>query len=461
VGRVQKDFNNKNSFIGGIFTTTNRKIEDNLDFLRKSAYTGGLDFKHQWKNRKYYVEGNLILSQVQGSQESIQDTQESLTHLFQRTDANHVYVDPTKTSLTGTGGKIEFGKASTGNFRYGVGANWRSPELELNDTGFLRQADLIRQYAWMNYRILKPTGKFRSIFARLSQFSTYDFDGNYNRIQYQLNAHANFKNYWWIDFGMFHKPKIYSNTTLRGGPRWRFSEENALFSFFGSDERKKLRTSLGFVYSAAKQSNFSFFKIEGDITYQPTNALRISFGPEYSKNPNKTQYVTETSFNGVPRYILAEIDQQTLSMSIRLNYTINPDLSIQYYGQPFISRGKYKNFNYVTNPIASNLNDRFKLFENNQISFDAVNENYLVDENNNGITDYEIENPDFAFVQFRSNLVVRWEYIPGSEIFLVWSQGNTGLQDPKDHLFESLNNQIFGEKGQNTFLIKATYRFMF
>jgi hypothetical protein len=158
---------------------------------------------------------------------------------------------------------------------------------------------------------------------------------------------------------------------------------------------------------------------------------------------------------------LAEIDQQTLSMSIRLNYTINPDLSIQYYGQPFISRGKYKNFNYVTNPIASNLNDRFKLFENNQISFDAVNENYLVDENNNGITDYEIENPDFAFVQFRSNLVVRWEYIPGSEIFLVWSQGNTGLQDPKDHLFESLNNQIFGEKGQNTFLIKATYRFMF
>ncbi len=178
VGRLQKDFNDRNSFFGGIFTATNRKIEGNLDFLRKAAYTGGLDFKHQWKNRKYYIEGNVITSHVEGSEEAITDTQESLTHLFQRVDANHVKIDSSRTSLTGTGGKFELGKSSVGNWRYGGGLSWRSPELELNDVGFLRQADEIRQYSWVNYRSLKPFGKFRSISARFHLSTTYDFDGN-------------------------------------------------------------------------------------------------------------------------------------------------------------------------------------------------------------------------------------------------------------------------------------------
>jgi len=498
VARIQKDFNKRNTFIGGIFTATNRELgnqfsldynfdteeytntetgeiidpftneirENNLNHLRKSAYTGGLDFKHQWKNRKYYLEGKLIMSHVKGSKEAITSTQESLTHLFNRVDASHVEVDDTRTSLTGTSGKLEFGKSSTGHWRYGIGANWRSPELELNDIGFLRQADEIRQYAWMNYRSLKPFGKFRNIAARLNMFTSFDFEGNYNRIQYRVSGNASFKNNWWTNIGFIHKPRIFTNTVLRGGPRFRFSEENINFFFFGSDQQKKFYFRAGYIYSLAKQNNFSFLKFETNFTYQPTNSLSITLSPEYSKNPNKTQYVTQTDFNGEARYILAEIDQQTFSTSIRLNYTINPNLTIQYYGQPFISRGTYTNFKYVTNPvidnstnpIADNLYDRFIAFDNNQIQ--EINDSYLIDEDSNNITDYEFGKPDFSFVQFRSNLVVRWEYIPGSEIFLVWSQGNAGSQDPKRRLFRSLDNQIFGEKGENTFLIKATYRFM-
>ena len=460
VGRLQKDFNDKNTFVGGIFTATHRKIEGNLDFLRKSAYTGGFDFKHQWRNRKYYIQGNMIMSNVAGSKEAITQTQQSLTHLFNRVDAGHVEVDENRTSLTGTGGKIEFGKASSGHWRYTIGGNWRSPELELNDIGFLRQADEIRQYVDLSYRNLKPTKKFRTIFARFSQFTTFDFEGNYNRVQYRLNSFIEFKNNWGIESGVIHKPRIYTNTMLRGGPRFRFSRENISFLFVRSDPRKKFRFNSGYMYSQAKQNHFSFLQILANFTYQPTNALSISFNPMFEKNPNKTQYVTQVDFNSITRYITAEIDQQTLSASIRLNYTINPDLTIQYYGQPFISRGRYNNFNFITNPIADDLYDRFHLYDDAQISFDQTNDTYLIDENSNGSTDYEIGNPDFSFVQFRSNLVVRWEYIPGSEIFLVWSQGNTGLQDPKRRLLRSLDNQIFGERGDSTFLIKATYRFM-
>lgn len=143
---------------------------------------------------------------------------------------------------------------------------------------------------------------------------------------------------------------------------------------------------------------------------------------------------------------MATIDQQTLSGSIRLNYTINPNLTIQYYGQPFVSRGRYTNFKYVTNAVADNLNDRFNEFTNDQIDFDAASDTYLIDEDQNTTVDYEIGNPDFSFVQFRSNLVVRWEYVPGSEVFLVWSQGATGSGDPSEHLFTNLDNQILGQK---------------
>jgi hypothetical protein len=460
VGRLQKDFNNRNSYIGGIFTATNRKLESNLDFLRKSAYTGGLDFKHQWKDRKYFVEGHVVASHVSGSKEAIANTQMSLTHLFQRIDAGHVDVDPNRTSLSGTGGRFAAGKVAGGNWTYNGGIIWRSPELELNDIGFLRQADEIRQYFNLGYRALKPFGVFRSMSGRFSQFTTYDFEGNYNRIQYQLRGRAEFNNTWWISLGLTHKPRIYSNTILRGGPRWRFSEENSIFSFFGTDNRKKLSSFFGVIYSGAKQNNFSFFKIETGITYQPTDALRISFNPEFSRSPNKTQYVTETSFSGVPRYILGTIDNKTLSASIRLNYTVNPNLSIQYYGQPFISRANYTDFKYVTNSIADNLYDRFHQFTDNQISFDQTSGAYLVDENIDGTVDYGIGKSDFSFVQFRSNLVIRWEYIPGSEIFLVWSQGVTSFADPSDDLFRSLETGILNQKPENIFLLKMTYRFV-
>ncbi|WP_109301518.1 DUF5916 domain-containing protein [Aquimarina sp. AU474] len=481
VARAQKDFNDRNTYIGGIITATNRDLgdafeidennpdtdetsellgtrENNLNSLRKSAYSGGLDFRHNWKDRKFYIEGNFVTSHVEGSKEAIEETQNELTHLFQRVDADHVRVDPNRTSLTGTGGKLTGGKSGGGRWRYNAGIFWRSPELELNDIGFLRQADEIRQFANIRYLFLKPTNFYRRAEIFAEQFSTFDFEGNYNRIQYFIRGEINYKNNWWTEVGFGHKPRIFSNTILQGGPRWRFSDENFAFLFFGSDRRKKFNFTLGYDGSRANQKNFSFNRYVVRLNYQPINALSISLNPQFRQNPNKTQYVTEADFSGTPRYITANIDQQTLSASIRLNYNINPNLTIQYYGEPFISRGRYKEFNYVNNPIAKDLSERVTLYDENQISL--ADDVYSIDENRDGTVDYTIDNPDFAFVQFRSNLVLRWEYIPGSEIFLVWSQGVTGSGDPGDHLFRSLNTQILDQQPENTFLIKATYRFV-
>jgi Domain of unknown function (DUF5916)/Carbohydrate family 9 binding domain-like len=458
VARTQKDFNNNNSYIGGVFTATNRNLEGNFNALRKAAYTGGIDFKHNWRNRDYFIQGNIVASKVSGSKEAIELTQQSLTHLFQREDASHVEVDPNRTSLTGTGGKLIGGKAGGGNWRYNTGVIWRSPELELNDVGFLRQADEIRQFSEVRYLFLKPTKIFRRAQISLEQFSTFDFEGNYNRIQFDARGNINWKNNWWTEAGFGHKPRIFINAFLRGGPRWRFSDENFRFLFFGSDQRKKFNFTLGYVNSAAKQNNFSFDRYVIRLNYQPIDALSISLNTEFEKNPNKTQYVTQQDFGNLKRYILGNIDQQTWSTSLRLNYNINPNLTIQYYGQPFISRGRYNDFNYVNNATAENLDERVTWYQTNQISKNDAE--YLVDENSDSKVDYSFSDPNFSFVQFRSNLVMRWEYIPGSEIYLVWSQGVTGFGDTKETLTRNINNQILDKKPENTFLIKATYRFL-
>ncbi len=215
---------------------------------------------------------------------------------------------------------------------------------------------------------------------------------------------------------------------------------------------------MGYVHSDAKQDNFNLRRYVLRFRYQPINSLSLSAELQYQQNPNKTQYVSQRDYNGTMRYILGEIDNDSFSTTFRINYNINPNLTIQYYGQPFIFRAAYTNFNYVNDLIAKDLNDRVTWYSDGQIS--STDGGYLVDEDQDGTADYSFGNPDFAFVQFRSNLVIRWEYNPGSDIFLVWSQGIDGIGDPYNSFSEIIDNQLLSQPPQNTFLIKATYRFV-
>ncbi len=456
--RTQKDFNNRNTYIGGIFTATNRSLKNNFPNLHESAYSGGLDFRHNWKNRNYFVEGNVVVSKVLGSKAAIERTQRKNTHNFQRIDASHVNVDPNKTSLTGTGGKIVTGKSGGGNWRFNGGLEWLSPELELNDIGFLRQADKIKEFVDVEYKFLKPTETYRDASIILEQNHEYDFEGNFNVAHYELKGKITWKNNWWSELAYGTKSRVFSNTFLRGGPRWQNSNRTFLVAFFGSDRQKKFNFTMGHVRAFVKDKSYKFSMYRFGLNYQPTNSLNFSLSGSLRSSPNKAQYVTQRSFGTDTRYVLGNIDFTTLSTSLRINYSINPNLSVQFYGSPFITKGKYNDFNYVTNPTAKNINNRVQWYNSNQIS--ENNNEYLVDENLDGTTDYTFDNPDFSFVQFQSNLVVRWEYIPGSEIFLVWSRGTSGSADINDSLFSAIGDRVFNQPSEDTFLIKATYRFV-
>ncbi|APZ45429.1 hydrolase [Polaribacter reichenbachii] len=457
VTRVQKDFNDRNSFIGGIFTATNRHLNNSFNELHKAAYTGGIDFQHNWKNREYFLDGNVIFSRVLGSKEAITATQQTLRHNFQRTDASHVAVDFNKTSLSGSGGRIEMGKNGGGNWRYNGGVIWRSPELELNDVGFLRRTDEIIQFGNLSHLWQVPTETYRNIRARFEQSTYYDFAGNLNRVRFELNGEVSWINNWWTEAGYGISTNYFDNFYLRGGPRFKRPNTGFWYLFFGSNQSKLFSFTLGYSNRHTSENVVSRDRFVIRTNYQATDALSMSLNIEYANLYDKTQYVSETNFNNNPRYILGKIQNQTLSTTLRINYSFTPDISLQFYGQPFISKGTFSDLNQVINPLGSSINDRIAVFDNNQITFN--NDVYLIDENRDGATDYSFDNPNFSFVQLQTNLVARWEYISGSELFLVWSRGSTGNAAISEDLVDAVSEQVFHAPANDTFLVKFTYRF--
>ncbi|TXD49635.1 DUF5916 domain-containing protein [Polaribacter sp. IC073] len=463
VTRAQKDFNERNSYVGGIFTATHRNLDGNFSELHKAAYTGGIDFRHTWRKREFYVEGNSILSYVTGSEKSIEKTQRSITRLFQRAGTDYVDVDATRTSLTGTGGKIETGKQGGGNWRYNGGFIWRSPELELNDVGFLRQTDEMIQFVEGKYLWQVPKGIYRDVSVSLEQSSTYDFGGNLNKFRYELEGNVNWENNWWTEAGAGASSQIHRNAFLRGGPRWRAANDAFYYGSFGSDRSKKFSFKVGYLAVRSEEDVFNRNRYVFSMNYQPFDSFSMSLENVLNQTENKTQYITTRDFGNSKRYILGNIENDTWSTTLRLNYSLNPNFSVQFYGQPFISRGRYSNFNFVNNPTAASFSDRVNFYNSNQIS-EATNTSggaiYTIDENLDNTADYSFRKPDFSFVQLQTNLVVRWEYIAGSELFFVWARGSSGSQDFNDSLTDSVDSQVFDVPANDTFLIKATYRFV-
>lgn len=195
------------------------------------------------------------------------------------------------------------------------------------------------------------------------------------------------------------------------------------------------------------------------IGYRPFKTLRVDLSPGFNQSVNELQYVTQKDFEEQNRYILGRIERNTLSMSVRLNYNITPDLTIQYWGQPFIATGKYSDFKYVTNSKADDAYDRFQYYTENQISYDENDEVYLISEEGNNQADYEFDKPDFNVKEFLSNLVIRWEYQPGSTLYLVWSQNRSDFVNSGNFNFQDDVNQLFDQKAHNIFLVKVSYRF--
>ena len=457
LARVQKDINKGNAIIGGALTSTIRRLDDTgMDYLHRNATTAGIDYTQFFQERNYMLQTSLYMSHVEGSEEAIKRTQMSSARYFQRPDASHVELDETRTSLSGFGGKLQAGKTG-GRWNFLLLSNWKSPGLELNDMGFMRQADWIINVLWTGYNFTEPFSIFRSLNLNNNVYTVNDFSGNLLSSGYEWNVNANFKNNWFAGTGGGIEFLNVSNTMLRGGPSiylppaWRFR------SGVSTDARKKVSGSLrGSINGMAEDFSMSY-SYGASLTVRPLNSLRISVSPDHSVRSDELQYVAKHSFDGEKRYIFGKIDQKVMSMSLRINYTIIPDLTIQYWAQPFIATGEYSNFKMITDPKATELQDRYHAYTPEQIK--REDGYYDVDENRNGIYDYRFNVPDFNVSEWLSNLVIRWEFLPGSTAYLVWSQSRDHFRaNGEFDTWNNLNELFTSKKANNIFLLKISYR---
>lgn len=465
VGRLLKDFDQGNTIIGGVFTAVNR--EKGLEWMHRSAYSGGLDFQRFWKNRWWYVKANGIFSRVEGSETAILSTQTSFVHLFQRSNARHLGVDSSRTSLVGTGGTVRIGKiggkpsSKGGIFKFESGVTWRSPELELNDVGFLPASDEINHFTWAGYQVQKPFSVFRNWRINYNHWARWDFGGRLLFTGFNTNTHAWFKNNWNVGTGMNWNPLVISNNALRGGSSLRRPALLNNWAYVETDGRKTVSFFANTYFAWGLENTVHTRDYTVGINIQPVNALRLSLSPGYTYNWRKQdQFVDQVNYDGARRTIVSEVTERTFSVTARLNYNITPDLTVQYYAQPFIYRALYQNYGYVTDPLNKDFNSRFRRYLAEEII--GAGDNFSVDETGDGIKDYSFRKPDFNLVQFRSNLVVRWEYVPGSEVYLVWSQSSSpdAFNDLDRPLVRSLVDNAFANQVQNIFLVKFTYRFL-
>ncbi len=460
VGRVQKDFNEGKTIIGGIFTNTYRDLPDDLaDEMHKTAYSGGIDFTQYFKDKNWMFNVNSAFSQVNGSKEALAATQKSSARYFQRPDNDYTEFDPERTSLTGTGGRMMIQKLN-GHLNLMGTLIWKSPGFETNDLGYLRETDQLVGLLWAGYNIWEPKGIYRSINFNSDIFTFWNFGGDVITRGFEWNASSTLKNYWNVWTGGNIQSGTFSTSMLRGGPAMKTPGRAHARIGFSTDSRKKL----GFEFYTNVNKGFEdYYKstyTEIAVSYKPTDYLSFSLSPGYNKSFTELQYVTHITEENTDRYIFASIDRKTISASIRASLNLSPDLTLQYWGQPFVASGKYYDHKQILNPVADNFNDRYQILAPNQIT--RLDDDYSVDENVDGITDYTFENGDFNVQEFLSNLVVRWEYNPGSSVFLVWSQTRSGFNDSGNMDYFNDMGDLFDKddnKPHNVFLIKFSYRF--
>jgi hypothetical protein len=468
IGRVQKDINEGNTIIGGMVTNTWRDLESDriadgstLLNLHRSATTGGIDFTQYFSDRNWIFSMAAAASHVTGSREAIYNTQISSRHLFQRPDAGYIRADTTLKSLSGYGGNFQIGKMG-GKWVFSLFTLWKSPGFETNDVGYMVKADDIMNILWSQYRINEPFSIFHRIRFNTNHWTKFDFGGTYLGYGGNINIYTQYKNLWSTSINSSWNSEGISNNLLRGGPAMKTPGSAGINLSISSSDRKKLTISLfgsGRRYNDDEEEHSRNHSLGMSATWRPADNLRISLSPSWSGSRTNLQYVGTRDFEAEKRYLFGSIERTTVSMSLRVNYNLTPDISIQYWGQPYLASGKYSRFRMITEtPMAESYKERYSLFEDNQITTDG--DNYHIDENMDGNEDYSFENPNFNFDEFLSNLVVRWEFVPGSTLFLVWSQTRSAYSPVGDFILEdNLNNLFASQKPYDVFLLKFSYRF--
>ncbi len=469
VARPRKEFRGGQYWVGGITTSVDRFTDDSLAKFRlpRSARELGLDWYAATKDRGYTFMGQYALSDVNGSATSIDRLQRSSARYFQRPDrqsgSNGLFsdaYDPAATGLSGYGGYARVAKES-GTWLWETMVNYRSPGFEVNDISFNTRSD----YVWMNANfarsITKPGAIFRNYFAVASFQQQYNYDGDRTDREYALGLFTQLINFWGFSAFVIRTPDYLDDAGTRGGPVIRRLGYRFHSVQVSTDARKAISLSTSPSYTASDGGPDSY-RVNLSLTYKPTSQVQLSLGPSFSKSASLAQFVTSGADSTAKdffgrRYIFAQIEQRSLSMSTRANITFTPRLTLEAFAQPLIASGDYRRFREFAGPRQAAFRD-FR--PGTELTSTGVNgtRSYTVDVDGSGPAQpISFFDPNFNFRSLRGNAVLRWEYLPGSTLFFVWQQSRTDTDPIGDFRLSRDRSALFSAHPDNIFLVKATY----
>jgi len=459
--RTQKQFNNSKQGLGAIFTSVNRDVSNPYikSQLVNQAYTFGTDgWTFLDDDETYVLTGSVVGSYISGSKEALINKQHEPYRYAQRPDATFAPLDSNFTSLAGWYSRVMLNKQK-GNFYINAAIGASSPNFDHNDLGFQWTADKINGHVVAGYRWFESDGIFRRKIIYAAHFESYDFEGDIINNGFMMFSHFEFENYFNIGFDAGYYPGTISKTLTRGGPKALTPNSY----FFRADAFTDRREDYVIRFGASAEGNDiggNEYDLEIDFQWKPLPQIDFSIGPEFEKNLSIMQWVTDVEdVRAVKtygkRYVLAEMEQKTISANIRLNWTFSPKLSLQLFVQPLISVGSYNNFKELDKPRTLDYN--YYGDNNSTITYDAEDSEYTVDPDGSGESNFTFENPDFNYKAFRANLVFRYEVFPGSTFYFVWTNDRANYEN-QGHL--NLGNDfsnLWKAETDNVFLLKFTY----
>jgi hypothetical protein len=322
---------------------------------------------------------------------------------------------------------------TTGVWRPNVQVHAYSPGYETNDAGFMQRTDIISSHALMQFVDEKTTNRFRERNGWFGVYQNRNFDGDTLERGLFGDVTATFLNYWTAHAALFVVPGAFSDRLTRGGPVVRTPASWSSDLSLGSDARKSLYASAsGHFEHSGDGSYLRRFGLE--LAARPRSNISLSVVPSFSISHDFAQYVTALSDPAATatygrRYVFGELEQRSLELGTRADWTLSSRLSLQLYVQPFIASGDYHDFRTL---VAARTRDYAPYSE-------------------------PLGNRDFNFRSVRGSAVARWEFRPGSALYVVWNENRADVAPVGDFRVGRDLRAIPNAPSHDVFLVKVSY----
>jgi hypothetical protein len=424
VTRDTREFGS-NSRIGVMITSVDRRLPDELPYLRAHAQTAGLDGYIGTKNNDWIFEWFAMGSRLSGSAESIANAQNAPSRYYGRPDAQSFHFDPTRTSLSGWAGKAMISKA-TGRWRGLAEVQAYSPGFDTNEIGFMQRTDIVSSHVVTHYLNDSPTDHYREKNVWFGAWDNHNFDGDSVGRGVFVRHSATLANYWYYSGNLYLSPGVIDDRLTRGGPVVRTRSSWDTTESVSSDNREHFYFTINAHADGAGDGRLNR-SLGVILTAQPSSSLVLSIAPTIGRLHDHTQYLTTTA--NPTHYVFADLEQHTFELGTRVDWTVTPKLSFQLYMQPFVASGDFHDYHSLVRPRTSEY------------------EPYLG----------AIDNPDFDFRSVRASAVTRWEFRPGSALYIVWNENRADTLGAGDFRIRRDLRGAANAPSHDVFLVKMSY----